>query len=367
MKFALHMLWIGLVVIGLGSPTALAAPFHKAPAPLFPVQTVIADRQSDEIYPSIAGNYLVYSLRKSHQFAVARVSVDAATASGRGIVPNQPKEAVRYGVALGDGSIGYVSNRMGPISAWMRQARGDGHVAIANMATFNGGVMPMNLKASHNGRFWCFDSSMDKKRRSKVLNDFTDGYIHTELIGQSWRMYHSDSFRFKQGYNPTKSGNRNEFAPPLLFIFDRSSSQLTMIPNALNGSISPDGKRIAFAREINGNYDLWMQNMDGSNLTQLTNSSYGEFEPAWSPDGKKLAFASNRDSNGHVLHTSIYIMDISSGRSRRLTNAPKATDGGPAWKDTTTVLFHSNRSPTKPQATTVGDWNIWQVSFKGAL
>lgn len=363
----LHLLWVCAIIIGTGGQSALASTFGKAPAPLFPVKTVIANGQVEEVYPSVAGSYLVYSLRSHHRYAVTRVDIGTSMGTSRAIVPNQPKEAVRYGVALQDGSIGYVSNRMGPISAWMRQAKGDGHVAIANMGTFDGGVMPMNLKASLDGRYWCFDTSMDKKRRSKVLNDFFDGYMHQELIGQTWRMYHSDSFRFKQGYNPTKPGNKNKFPPPLLFIFDRSSSQLTMIPNAMSGAISPDGKRIAFVREINGNYDLWMQNLDGSNLIQLTNTPLGEFEPAWSPDGTKLAFASNRDSRGHVLHTSIYVMNVSTGRTKRVTNAPRATDGGPTWKDNHTILFHSNRNPARPQATTVRDWNIWQVSTRGSF
>ncbi|MFQ5581697.1 MAG: TolB family protein [Mariprofundaceae bacterium] len=334
---------------------------QKIPEPLYPVNPVIASQHIDEVYPSVAGDFLVYSQRKKNQYSVVRVSRVTPSTIGREIKPDLPKEAIRFGVALQDGAIGYISNRMGPIGAWMRQAHGDGHIAIANMGTFTHALMPANLKASANGRVWCFDTSLEKTRRAKVLDDYSDGFMHEELVGQTWRMYSSDAFRYKAGYAATAPGNVSKFFPPSLFIFDRKSSQLMMIPNALNGAVSPDGKRIVFVRVTGGNYDLWLQNVDGGSLTQLTSTRFGEFEPAWSPDGSKIAFISNRDSKGDVRLTSVYTMDLKTNRVIRLTNAPKATDGGPAWKDTKTVLFHSNRNPKKPQAATISEWNIWQV------
>lgn len=351
------------VLICLAVIPAHAGASRSAPDPLFPVSPVLADKDVHEIYPSVAGNFLVYSQRKRNLYSVVRVSKEAPQMQGRVIAPAQPKEMIRFGIALDDGSIGYVSNRMGPIGAWMRQARGDGHVAIANLGTFTGALMPMNLSASSNGRVWAFDSSMEKTRRGKMLDDYADGFLHVELVGQTWRMYGSKFFRYKQGYHATRTGTRNDFLPPSLFIFDHTTSQLTMIPNAFNGAVSPDGRRIVFVREVGGNYDLWMQDIAGSNLVQLTDTPFGEFEPAWSPDGQQIAFVSNRSSNGDVRKTSVYIMDVSNGRVTRLTNARTATDGGPAWKDSRTLLFHSNRSMKKPQAKVDDDWNIWQVKF----
>ncbi len=336
----------------------------RAIDPLFPVSPVIATRDAHELYPSVAGDYLVYSQRKNGVYSVVRVNKLNPGQRGRVIARTQLNEMIRFGVALRDGSIGYVSNRMGPISAWMRQAHGDGHVAIANQATYRGALSPMHLAASPDGRLWAFDTTLQKIRRNTLLDEFGDGASHVELLGQSWRMYNTAFFRHKLGYKATRPGTRNDFAPPSLFVFDRNTSQLTMIPNAFDGAISPDGRRIAFVRETNGNYDLWMQDVDGGDLVQLTDTPFGEFEPAWSPDGRHIAFVSNRDSRGNVLNTSIYIMDIMTGRVMRLTNAPSATDGGPAWKDAHTVLFHSNRSLTRPQSRTGGGWNIWQVTFE---
>jgi len=342
--------------------TAMA---QKHSTPPYPVSIVISDSHADAVYPSVAGNFLVYSQRKHGTFSVVQTSVQAPGSEGRKIAPGQLHEAVRFGVAIADGGIGYVSNRMGPVSAWMRQAQGDGHVAIANTGTFSGAIVPMNLHASADGRVWCFDSTLEKVLQSRAITQFGDVAKHMELLGQTWRFYSSDAFEHKLGYRATRGGNISKFSHPSLFIFNRDTSHLTMIPNAMDGVISPDSKRIAFVRDTNGNYDIWMQDMDGGNLTQLTSTSYGEFEPAWSPDGIHIAFASNRDSKGDVLAMSIYALNLSTGLVTRLTNARSAVDGGPAWKDEHTILFHSNRSLSKPQMRTVSNWNIWQVNIQG--
>ena len=143
----------------------------------------------------------------------------------------------------------------------------------------------------------------------------------------------------------------------------RKTKQLVMIPNAYDGAVSPDGRRIVFVRETDGNYDLWMQDIDGSELVQLTSSKFGDFEPAWSPDGKRLVFISNRDAKGDVRKTSVYSLELANNSIRRLTNAKRATDGGPAWFDENTVVFHSNRIPGDPQKGTQQGWNIWQVKL----
>ena len=357
--------WFGLAGIGLmlWIPPAFAAKAGK-PEVSYPVIPVVANANADSVYPSVAGNFLVYSQRRNGHYAVVRATTLSPDTANRTVRPGFANEAIRFGVALDDGGIGYVSNRMGPVGAWVKMPHGDGHVAIANLGTYSGGVVPDRLSASVNGRIWCFDTSLDNTRRARMLTTFADSSLNWEFLGQNWRLFSSDASRIKVMYRATKTGNTNKFSPPTLFVFNRDSGQLTMFPNAFDGAVSPDGRQVAFVRENDGNFDIWVQNVDGSGLAQVTSSSYGDFEPAWSPDGAKLAFVSNRDSKGSVRQTSVYVIDLKTSVVTRATDAGSATDGGPTWLDGDTILFHSDRNPKKSQSGTISGWNIWKVRLQ---
>ncbi|HKQ49389.1 MAG TPA: DPP IV N-terminal domain-containing protein [Phycisphaerae bacterium] len=53
---------------------------------------------------------------------------------------------------------------------------------------------------------------------------------------------------------------------------------------------SPDGKRIAFASDRGGQWDIWVAQSDGRNPQQLTSTPWPELHPSWSPDGKRLVY-----------------------------------------------------------------------------
>ncbi len=63
----------------------------------------------------------------------------------------------------------------------------------------------------------------------------------------------------------------------------------------------PDGKQIAFnAPGVGGAGDIWVINVDGTGLTNLTQTASGEARPDWSPSGQQIAFQSNRPANAEI-------------------------------------------------------------------
>jgi len=359
------LLWMSISALLLLAPSSWAASYNRNanPEPLYPVSPLIVKKGMDSTYPSVAGDFLVYETYRDGVFRVERVSRSSPNGSSRAVKPMVIREAIRFGVAVKDGSVGFVTNRTGPISSWMWMGNGESYAAIGQMGTYRGNLVPYHLNATGDGSVWCYDTSLQKLRMNEMLNEFTK-HPYIEMIGQLWRTYDSDSFMHKQGYNKTQTGKKNKFSPPVMFVFDRKTVQLNMIPNAFDGTLSPDGRQIVFVRETNGNYDLWMQTIDGGELVQLTDSTFGDFEPQFSPDGRKLLFVSNRDYGGTVTRTSIYMMDMKSFQITRLTNARNAVDGGPAWLDHNTIVFHSDRNPAKPQTSTISGWNIWQLKLR---
>jgi Tol biopolymer transport system component len=51
-----------------------------------------------------------------------------------------------------------------------------------------------------------------------------------------------------------------------------------------NPAWSPDGAKITFDSDRDGNREIYVMNADGSGQTNLTNNSAQEFDPAWSPE-----------------------------------------------------------------------------------
>ena len=60
-------------------------------------------------------------------------------------------------------------------------------------------------------------------------------------------------------------------------------------------SWSPDGTKLAFASNLTGTYDIFIVDVDGTGLTNLTAGQDVMFDasrPVWSPDGTRIAFTS---------------------------------------------------------------------------
>jgi dipeptidyl aminopeptidase/acylaminoacyl peptidase len=56
---------------------------------------------------------------------------------------------------------------------------------------------------------------------------------------------------------------------------------------------SPDGKWLAFVREVAGDDQIFVMPLGGGDARQMTHVSTGIDDPLWSPDGKSIAFASD--------------------------------------------------------------------------
>jgi hypothetical protein len=116
-----------------------------------------------------------------------------------------------------------------------------------------------------------------------------------------------------------------------LWIVDQSDGTRRQLTNfkeiAYDAVWSPVDNRIAFVSPESGNDEIYLINMDGTGLTQLTRNEW-EWDkyPAWSPDGQQIVFWSNRDTR----RKQIWVMNADGSNVRNLSNN-EFNDWEPVW------------------------------------
>lgn len=90
----------------------------------------------------------------------------------------------------------------------------------------------------------------------------------------------------------------------------------------MNVDVHPEGDRVAF--DLLG--DLWVVGLDGGEAQQLTSGLAWDQDPRWSPDGSKLVYISDRDGNQEV-----WIRDMDSGDAEVLTSGRPHRFGEAEW------------------------------------
>ena len=81
---------------------------------------------------------------------------------------------------------------------------------------------------------------------------------------------------------------------------DSQKIQLTNKPdvfdwNDWHPAWSPNGDKIVFNSQRDGNYEIYAMNADGSNVRRITHHNERDDYPTWHPNGKKLGYVSERD------------------------------------------------------------------------
>ena len=132
--------------------------------------------------------------------------------------------------------------------------------------------------------------------------------------------------------------NREEGANLDIYVMNIDGSDVTRLTTTkaqnTSPSWSPDGRKITFVSSRDGNFELYMMGYpDGTEAkggipVRLTNTAEYEWSPTWSPDGRYIAFTSLRD---HVDENyQVYIMAPDGSNQTRVTN-DQGDDIIPRW------------------------------------
>ena len=154
-----------------------------------------------------------------------------------------------------------------------------------------------------------------------------------------------------------------------LAVFDARSGDkereypIAQIDEIFNPTWAPDGNAIAFTGMSRGLTDLWVLDLTSGQPRQLTNDPFADLQPAWSPDGRRIAFATDRFSSRlDTLDIGTYrlaLIDPAGGQPEAVGAFTRGKNINPQWApDAQSLFFISDRD---------GVSNMYRVTLDGTL
>jgi TolB protein len=146
--------------------------------------------------------------------------------------------------------------------------------------------------------------------------------------------------------------------------------------------VSPDGNRIVFGSQREGDFDLYVMNADGSGVRRLTSEVGYDGGPWWSPDGTKIVWRAwhpeseeekalwRQCMEGNFIvpvPLDLWVMDEDGGNKRRLLKNG-ATNWAPSWHpDGKRIVFSSNMDDWRADIGKFGgNFELYLIGLDGA-
>jgi Tol biopolymer transport system component len=112
--------------------------------------------------------------------------------------------------------------------------------------------------------------------------------------------------------------------------------------DAASFAISPDGRRLAFVAERDGQPMLWVRDLDSAN-SRLLPGTEGARRPFWSPDSRSIGF---------FMNSELKRIEARGGAPQTITYLLAGTTG--TWGSDGTILFSSTASPSLRRVNAAG-------------
>lgn len=125
-----------------------------------------------------------------------------------------------------------------------------------------------------------------------------------------------------------------------IFIGDTAGRAINLTKNRVldtSPAWHPDGTQLAFNSSRTGTTEIFIMDMYGENIKQLTDTSTNNLHPRWSPDGTQIAYMLERESL--TSRYDIFTIAIASGQMRNLTDT-QPSETTPQWSPDGTKLSY---------------------------
>jgi TolB protein len=131
---------------------------------------------------------------------------------------------------------------------------------------------------------------------------------------------------------------------PDIYHHDLGTGRLTKLAYYPGSNISPapspDGSKVAMILSKSGMVDLYVADIDGSHLRQLTKSKEDESSPCWSPDGQWICFAGKVNER-----RALWKVPVAGGAPVRIPTEGVSNPSEPDWSpDGKWIVFTAQMS-----------------------
>jgi hypothetical protein len=127
---------------------------------------------------------------------------------------------------------------------------------------------------------------------------------------------------------------------------------------------SPDGTRIAFDSDREGERAVYVADADGKHVRRVTGEGFAAV-PSWSPDGQSLAFV--RAEPGKPLVWNLWVTELATGTFRRLTSHNVGQPWGGSWFPDGRRIAYSHEERLVILSLETGDEQVYPSPRKGRL
>jgi Tol biopolymer transport system component len=241
------------------------------------VQTRLTSGNANNYYPSFSpdGSQIVFSSNRDGQFEIYLMNLDGSNQTRLTFDPSSDDHAPAFSP---DGTqIAFIkeSHSSGQQHLWLMKRDGSGAVEVTGA-----GSNVIDPTWSPDGTRIAFVSARSGEKALHIYT-FTDGSV------------------FQVTYSSPHPNGRNTWSPDggilafysqeepnEIYSVEIEGNQLTQLTqNSINLApcFSPDGNWIVFVSYMDGELDLYIMKPDGSNVQQITNNPYSDFQPRWGP------------------------------------------------------------------------------------
>jgi helix-turn-helix protein/WD40 repeat protein len=127
---------------------------------------------------------------------------------------------------------------------------------------------------------------------------------------------------------------------------------------------SPDGTRIAFDSDRDGERGVYIADANGENVRRVSGDGFAAV-PSWSPDGRTLAFV--RAEPGKPRVWNLWLANLETGDLRRLTSHPYGQPWGGSWFPDGSRLAYSHEDRLIVLDVATGKSRIYPSPERGRL